>query len=371
VKIGDKTIPQGLMMSRYSSLWELYATRLREFYRQPARVFWVYVFPTILAVGLGIAFKSQKPQPVHATVVVASAGAGIGAPLEVLERPEVRTGRAGRSGLVVDTDTEAGAMHRLRTGKTALVVGRGADGRVEYHYDETRPEAVTARTVVDEWLQAGNGRVDPVATGDVLVTEHGSRYIDFLIPGLIGLNIMGGGLWGVGFLLVNFRLGKLLKRFQATPMPRQNFLLSILGARLTFLLPDVLTLLAVGHFLFQVPMRGNPVVFGLVVILGALAFAGIGLLVGSRAATIETAQGLMNLVMLPMWLLSGVFFASDRFPAVMQPLIQALPLTQTVGGLRRVMLEGAGIGQVWPGLLILAAWAVVSFVLALRIFKWS
>jgi hypothetical protein len=359
------------MMTRYSSLWELYATRLREFYRQPARVFWVYVFPTILAVGLGIAFKSQKPQPVHATVVVPSTGTAIQPPLDVLERPEVRDGRPGRAGLVVEADTQADALQRLRTGRTALVVEAGSDGRVAYHYDETRPEAVTARTVVDQWLQAGNGRVDPVATVDERVTEHGSRYIDFLIPGLIGLNIMGGGLWGVGFLLVNFRLGKLLKRFQATPMPRRNFLLSILGARLTFLLPDVLTLLAVGHFLFLVPMRGNPLVFGLVVVLGALAFAGIGLLVGSRAATIETAQGLMNLVMLPMWLLSGVFFASDRFPAFMQPLIQALPLTQTVGGLRRVMLEGAGLTQVGPGLLILAAWAVVSFLVALRIFKWS
>src|SRR5262249_10216772 len=149
---------------------------------------------------------------------------------------------------------------------------------------------------------------------EALVTQPGSRYIDFLIPGLMGMNLMGGGLWGVGFVLVDMRVRKLLKRLAATPMHRGDFLLSILTARMVFLIPDMLILLLVGWLAFGVPMAGDPATLALVILLGAAAFSGIGLLVACRAEKIETISGLMNLVMLPMWLLSGVFFSSKRFP---------------------------------------------------------
>ncbi len=242
---------------------------------------------------------------------------------------------------------------------------------VSYRYDPTRPEATAARAVVDDILQAAAGRKDPVATRDVKVTEPGSRYIDFLIPGLIGINTMGGGLWGIGFLLVNFRIAKLLKCFVATPMPRRDFLLALLGARLTFLIPDLGVLLLLGTLVFGMPIRGSLPLVIVVDVVGALAFAGIGLLVASRAQTTETVSGLMNLVMLPMWLFSGVFFSSERFPAAAQPFIQVLPLTQLINGLRGVILEGMGWLDVAPNLLILAAWAVVTFLLALRLFRWT
>ncbi len=169
---------------------------------------------------------------------------------------------------------------------------------------------------------------------------------------------MGGGLWGIGFLLVNFRIAGLLKRFMATPMPRENFLAAILGARLTFLFPDVFVLLALGVFVFHMPVRGSILLLMLVEVVGALAFAGIGLLVASRAKTTETVSGLMNLVMVPMWLLSGVFFSTSRYPDAMQPVIAALPLTQLCNGLRMVLLEGAGITALGVPLAILSAWAV-------------
>ncbi len=177
------------------------------------------------------------------------------------------------------------------------------------------------------------------------MTENGSRYIDFLIPGLIGQNTMGGGLWGVGFLIVNFRIAKLLKRFMATPMPRRDFLLAILGARLTFLIPDVGVLLALGYFGFGMPVRGSLALVILIEVVGALAFAGIGLLIASRTKTTETVSGLMNLVMLPMWIFSGLFFSSERFTGPIQYFVQALPLTQLLNALRAVILEGIGTGR--------------------------
>lgn len=363
-------------MHRYSSLFELYLTRLREFYRQPARIFWVYGFPTVLAFGLGLAYQSKPPEPAQVDVVDEPDSAAIA---RALRDFDARDRSAGRGGLILKVVPPEEAMHRLVTGKTPLVVEADPDGAesdaplppVRYRFDPTRPEANAARAAVDDALQQAAGRVDPVGTRDVPVTEPGSRYIDFLIPGLIGLNTMGGGLWGIGFLLVNFRIAKLLKRFMATPMSRQEFLMAILGARLTFLIPDLTILLLMGTLVFQMPIRGSLAQVVLIDAIGALAFAGIGLLVASRATTTEAVSGLMNLVMLPMWLLSGVFFPSDRFPAVVQPLIQALPLTQLISALRLTILEGAGLLQIAPALAILSAWAIVTFVLALKIFRWT
>lgn len=354
-------------MSRSHSLRELYLSRLREFYRQPARIFWVYGFPTILAIGLGMAFRSRPPQSLQVDLV----SEGAATPVETTLRAyDAQAQRKGRPGLLLTVEPAAEAARRLRTGKTPLVV-EPKGSLVVYRYDPTRPEALATKEAIDDVLQIAAGRRDAVETEDVEVTEPGSRYIDFLIPGLIGLNTMGGGLWGIGFLLVNFRMAKLLKCFVATPMPRRNFLLALLGARLTFLLPDLVVLLLLGSLVFHMPIYGSLLLVVVVDVLGALAFAGIGLLIASRAQSTETVSGLMNLVMLPMWLFSGVFFSSERFPAAVQPLIQALPLTQLINALRRVILEGAGWIDVAPALTILTVWSVASFYLALRLFRWT
>lgn len=357
-------------MSQYSSLRELYLTRLREFYRQPARIFWVYGFPTILAVVLGMAFKNQTPQKIRVVLVN---GPGAEAIKADLETESVRSGTDWRPGITFVEMGPEEALHELQTGNEALLIepSGSASGAWTYRYDRTRPDAVAARAAVDDALQRARGRRDPVAVREQTKTMPGTRYIDFLIPGLIGLNTMGGGLWGVGFLLVNFRIAGLLKRFVASPMPRRNFLGAILGARLTFLFPDVLVLLLLGMFAFQMPFRGSVIALAVVEVAGGLAFAGIGLLVASRAKTTETVSGLMNLVMIPMWLLSGVFFATSRYPSAMQPLIQALPLTQLCDGLRLVILQGKGLADLLKPLAILVAWAVGTFWLALRIFRWT
>lgn len=355
-------------MARSHPLRELYFTRLREFYRQPARIFWVYGFPMILAVCLGLAFKS-KPADVVLVDLVDNSSAGPVA--EALAAHNAKAQGTGGPRIQAREGSLDTAMRRLNTGKVPLVIEARPSLPLIYHFDPTRPEAAAARAAVDDVLQVNAGRTNPVATEDVAVVEPGSRYIDFLIPGLIGLNTMGGGLWGIGFLLVNFRMAKLLKAFVATPMPRRDFLMSLLGARLTFLIPDLVVLLSLGVFGFGMPIRGNLLLVLVLAVMGALAFAGVGLLVGSRAQTTETASGLMNLVMLPMWLFSGVFFSSERFPEAAQPFIKALPLTQLLSALRAVILEGAGVVEVLPAMGVLILWAVGTFLLALRIFKWT
>ncbi len=201
--------------------------------------------------------------------------------------------------------------------------------------------------------------------------QSGARYIDFLVPGLLGMSLMGGGMWGLGFVTVDMRIRKLLKRFLATPMKKSQFLGGLMMSRMMFMVPEVLILLVFAYFAFDFRIRGSLLDVLVLVLLGAVSFSGLGLLIASRANTIEAVSGLMNLVMLPMWMLSGIFFKSDRFGEAAQPFIKALPLTPLIDSLRGVMLEGATLVDHRWDLLIMIAWGAVSFVLALRWFRWT
>ena len=345
-------------MNRQHPMAQLFLARLREFYREPEVVFWVYGFPLLLACGLGIAFAGKEPQPPAVDVQ--------GSPQQTDD--VAREKLLKDHGLSVEIHTPAECERRLSIGKTALYIVLKSDGP-HLVYDKTRDDSVLAY----HWVDAVLARADDSHGSPAKAEEFnlpGDRYIDFLLPGLIGMNLMGGGLWGVGFVIVDMRVRKLLKRFLATPMRRSDFLLSILSARLVFMLPEMVLLLLFGWLVFTVPIRCPLPTLALVILIGAAAFAGIGLLVACRPEKTETVSGLMNLVMLPMWLLSGIFFSSERFPQAVQPLIQALPLTQLNNALREVMLQDRPLTEVAWRLGILVLWGGVSFTLALRWFKW-
>lgn len=344
-------------MTKYHPLRELSLARLREFLREPEAVFWTYGFPLLLALGLGIAFRNRPVEKIYVDVQEQAMAADV---VKILRQ---------HADIIVDVHTERECHNRLRLGKSSLVVVPGSS--YTFLYDPTRPESALARQRVDDVLQRAAGRRDPVQTTEKLVTEPGARYIDFLVPGLLGMNLMGSGMWGVGFVIVDMRVKKLLKRLIATPMKRTDFLWSMIGARLGFVVPELMVILGAGVLVFHVSVNGNLFAILLLALLGAISFSGLGLLVASRAQRIETVSGLMNLIMLPMWLLSGIFFSPDRFPDILQPLVQALPLTQLNYALRAVILEGATLAsQTWR-LLILLAWGTVSFLLALRWFRWN
>ena len=348
-------------MKSYNPFVELYKARIREFYRQPSRLFWVYGFPLLLAVILGLAFRGGGERPMLLDLVQTSSESKVASVIK--SQPKK---------FKIKQSDQATALARLKAGKTPLVVVAGASqSDIDYHFDPTRPEAIATRSSLDDTLQRAFGRKDVLSAHDQPVTEPGSRYIDFLIPGLLGMNAMGGGLWGVGFFLVNCRIGKLLKRFKATPMPRISFLGAILASRLTYLIPDISVLMSLGIFAFGMPMRGNWLTLLIVEVIGASAFAGLGLLVASRARTTEAVSGLMNLIMFPMWLFGGIFFSPDVYPDAIQPFIQILPLTQLLNALRAVILEGAGLAAIMTPIGVLVAWAVITFTLALKLFRWD
>ncbi len=335
--------------------------RLREFIRRPEAVFWVYLFPVLMVVVLGIAFRNQPVESFEVDVVQGSASD------EILQK------LAGKPEIKARLATDSESRDRLRTGKTTLMIA-ARDGlleNVEYTFDPARPGSLMARNLVDNQLQAASGRQDVIQSRDVEFNEPGGRYVDFLVPGLLAMGLMGGGLWGVGFAIVDMRIRKLLKRLMATPMKRSHFLLGMMTSRLVFMIPQIVLLLVFSYWIFGVKIYGNWFAIILVIMLGAIEFAAIGLLVASRAQTLETASGLMNFVMLPMWTLSGIFFSYERFPSIFQPVIKCLPLTPVIDALRALMLDGKSIFTQIPELIVITLWCIVPFGVALVIFRWN
>jgi ABC-type multidrug transport system permease subunit len=185
------------------------------------------------------------------------------------------------------------------------------------------------------------------------------------------MNLMGSAIWGLGFAIVEARQKKLLKRLVASPMPRWQYLASYLLSRLVMLVIEVVAFLGFARLVFGVPFRGSLIELGLLCVLTSLSFSALGLLVASRARTMEAASGLMNVAMLPMWILSGVFFSASRFPKIIQPFVQALPLTAAIDALRGNMLQGMHLNQLVTPIAILLAWLIVPFAISLRIFRWK
>ena len=347
---------------------QLLTVRVREFIREPSAIFWVYAFPLIMVVALGTAFRTR---PVEEIIVDVQSGTAANAISTALKSDK-------RFRVTVSPQHEAD--RRLQTGRTELVIrsgsiiGQPSEARpllYEYRYDPTRPGSVLARNTVDDVLQRSAGREDVVETRNDEISLPGSRYIDFLVPGLIGMGLMGGGMWGVGFATVDLRIRKLLKRFLATPMKRPHFLGAMMLSRLLFTVPEVIVILLFSRFLFGVQVQGNWLVTGLLILAGAFQFSGIGLLVASRATTLETVSGLMNFVMIPMWIGSGIFFSPDRFPEYAQPAIRCLPLTPLISTLRDVMLEGAGISDIAGRFVVILIWGLVTVLLAVKLFRWQ
>lgn len=346
---------------KLNPLLELTAMRVREFLREKEAVFWVFVFPVLMTFALGIAFRNTAPDKTPVAIEAAVTDARVNETAGLLSQS---------SDITATVMNPEEAAQALRSGKVAIVV-KPANDSFEYRFDPTRPESRTARLLLDDVLQRGKGRADVLKVGDQQVTEPGARYVDFLVPGLIGMNLMGSGLWGLGFTVVIARSRKLLKRFAATPMRRSHYLLSFMLSRLVFLVLEVAAVVIFAIVAFGFTVRGSWLSLILIILLGGFTFSGIGLLVAARPTTIEGVSGLMNFIMLPMWLLSGTFFSSERFPQVLQPFIKALPLTALNDALRAVMNEGTTLAAIWIPIAILLAWFLVSFVVALKIFRWQ
>jgi ABC-type multidrug transport system permease subunit len=338
-------------------LIQLLLVRVREFRREPGVLFWVFCFPLLLAVALGLAFRNRGPQVQEIAVVDGAGAAEAAAAIDQV------------AGLKATVAPQADALELLRKGQALLVLNPGDAPHVTL--DSTRPGSELALTATRSALEHAHSHTDALPLTIENVTAPGERYIDFLLPGLLGMNLMSGGLWGVGWALVLMRTRKLLKRLYATPMRRTDLLLSFMIFRLGLSLFELVFLMIFGRLAFGISVHGSYLDLAIIVALSAFSFGGLGLLVASRAQNSQTASGLMNLASLPMFVLSGVFFSASNFPGWMQPLVRGLPLTAINDGLRAIINDGTSLVRLPVELAVLAIWGVGSFLLALRIFRWT
>ncbi len=337
---------------------QLTLVKLREYTREPESLFWVFAFPVLMTLALGIAFRGgDAPSDVRVGVVRGGGSAALVSTLDADPR------------VIASEVDPAEANALLRDGRVAVVVAPGEP--ITYQFDWSRPESAVARFTVDDVLQRAGGRSDAFTPHDEIVVIPGGRYIDWLVPGLLGMNILMTGVWGIAFSLGMSRAKKLLKRLSSTPMRRSHFLGAQIAGRLLFLPIEAGVLIGFSRLVFGVPMAGSWALLAFLTVLGAVMGGALSLLVASRARSFEAVSGLINFATLPMWIFSGVFFASSNFPAVMQPFIQALPLTALNDALRAVMLAGATFGDVSHEIAIMSAWTGACFAIALRIFRWQ
>jgi len=356
---------------RRGALATLVVARIRMFLREPASIFWVFAFPAILAIALGTAFRDQPPEPPRigiptdgtalTAVDLASLGTAAKGETASLHGPKV----------ILEESPRAVLDEALRKGRIDVIVIPGeAPDSVVYRFDPQRSEARLARLVVDDVIQRGRGRIDHASISDATEMPKGARYIDFLLPGLIAMNLMGSALWGVGYGMAQERSKKLMRRFATTPLTKTAFLSSYVLSRLVFLAIEVAFLVGFGSLVFDVNVAGSvALVFG-VALVGVLSFTGFAVLCASRTPSVEVVSGFINALTMPMWLLSGTFFSYERFPEAIQPIIKALPLTALNDALRGVINDGAGLLDIAPQLGVLAGWGLFAFALGVRLFRW-
>lgn len=363
----NPTPPVGRQPIKHGNpLFELTRGRIVEALRDRTALFWSFGFPVMLVIMLGVAFgggpkSHNRIGLVCSAPIDASVCSALEAKLETDPDFDVRP-------LAL-----AEAKDQLGLGKLDVVVQAAAEAErpgattLVYHYDQNSPEGRTTRLAIRSLIHVPEAGF---AVRDQPHEEVGRRYVDLLLPGLLALNLMGGGVWGTSFALVDARRRGLLRQFALTPMRRSDYLISYMIARLAFLVFEVVFLLGFGALAFDTVLRGSFLAVTVMCLLGSFAFTGFGLLISTRTESNEVASGWANALTIPMGLASGVFFDYELFPEFLHPIIRCLPLTALTTGLREIANQGVGIVGSMPQLLILAGWTAVTFLVALRLFRW-
>lgn len=374
-------------MKNDNQLFQLILAHFKEIIREPGVIFWGIVFPILMALGLGIAF-TKKGDQIRSVAVIDGSGS-VTAQLTLLDQLFNQQGKtvpaegqlpsryeftllSEKTGNVTfrftPTDWE-NAMILLKRGNIDLILEL-ADKNVKYHFDPLKPEAQLLYLQLSKNLnsptESNIGTEEEIAP----LTLTGTRYIDFLIPGLIAMGIMMSCLWGISYGIIDKRSKKLLRRMIATPMKRSWFLISLITVRagMNFLEAGLLFLFA--WLFFHISIQGNMLTLAVMFIAGNISFSGIAILASCRTANTEIGNGLINAVVLPMMVLSGIFFSYHNFPDWSIPFIQKLPLTLLADGIRSIFIEGASLSDIYFPSLILGVTGILFFSVGLKIFKW-
>jgi len=365
-----------------SPLLQLIIIQFKTFLREPEVIFWSLLFPILMAWGLGMAFNKENESVITIVqvkndqnpdlsfrnfMVGAKEIKNINSPNEKALQKDVTIQGLGTTHYKIITGTWEQAYVLLKRGVVNLVIEEKAEG-LEYHFD---PKSSEAKSSYLQFSSILKGKQDELAQAMIKpLSQKGTRYIDFLIPGLIAMGLMMSTMWGITYTLIEKRSKKLLRRLVATPMNKGSFMVSQFVARLVLCMLEALVLYLFAKYYFNMSIEGNMSALIALFCAGYFAFCGIALLLASRTSNTFVANGIINAVVMPMMLLSGVYFSYHNFPDVVIPYIQALPLTMIADGIRSVFLEGAGWNELFKPIVILSTIGFVTFISGLKVFKW-
>ncbi|MES2201000.1 MAG: ABC transporter permease [candidate division FCPU426 bacterium] len=346
-------------MASLRPLGQLLLLQWRSFFREPGVLFWALVFPLVLSGLLGLAYSHRKPAPLPILLLAENPGQR-----EALE--SMVKALAPPSRLKVSVASPEEAALALKRGKAVLSVDHALDPEARrYRVDANNPEGELALLFSRAWFSG-----KPLPEDTLPLDTRGSRYIDFLLPGLMAFSIINSCLWGVAWVLIDYRQKKFMRRMVATPMSRGQFFMALFIGRCCLVTIETCTLLAFGFIAFHFSLQGDPLAFALVMLAGVIAFFGLGALISCRTSNSQVGAGLINATTLPMMLISGIFFSYERFPEAAQPYLRMFPPTMMVDALRAVANEGAGVARVLPTALALSVMGLLCMAAARRFFRW-
>lgn len=370
---------------KIKQLWQLFLSQAREIIREPGVLFWGIVFPILMSLGLGLAF-TKKGETIRKVAVITDSRVQenpvISAFLEEkCEKNDPAEEDSWKYRFVI-SDEKLGnsvfmfyemkwdeAIRLLKRGTMNVLIAASADS-VHYHFDPMNSDAELTYLKLSSVI--GYGEINESAPGAVIrpLTTTGTRYIDFLIPGLITMGVMMSCMWGISYGIIEKRSKKLLRRLVATPMRKSHFLIALITVRIVMNVIESLTLLIFAMIAFKMSIQGDITSLILVYLAGNIAFAGLAVFVSSHTSSTEVGNGLINAVVMPMMVLSGIFFSYQNFPDWSHGFIQALPLTMMTDNFRSIINEGSGIGDVILPVIVLTAIGIAFFSAGLKIFKW-
>ena len=356
--------------------------QFREYFREPGALFWSFAFPILMSYGLGIAFSGKNTVvrniAIDETIVSASGklntfihtrGKEIAPSIDHHKRYEVNihNEKLGTTTYKFTYTTWDDAVVHMKRGNVSLIMTEAHDS-IHFHFDPKNPEAQLIYTNMNMIL---TDRTFLSQSDDIkILSGEGTRYIDFLIPGLLAMGIMSSCLWGISYDMIDKRAKKLLRRMVATPMRKSNYMIAQLISRLVLAFAESVLLITFAYFTFHTSIQGSIPALILVFLSGNFVFIGIGILIASRTSNTQIGNGLISAITMPMMVLSGIFFSYYNFPDAVIPIIQKLPLTMFADGLRSIFIEGAGIMNVLPNIIILSLTGLITFTVGLKIFKW-
>jgi len=373
---------------KFNQLWQLIIALFREIIREPGVLFWGILFPILMSAGLGLAFTKKADVTRKIAVITSSEKPGALSESKILndfltsceKNPEVKQGewqwkytvsdkKLGNSIFLFYSMKWDEAMMLLKRG-TVNVLLSGNNDSIEYHFDPMNSDAELTYLKISNRL--GKGDIAEIETNSEIrpLTITGTRYIDFLVPGLITMGVMMSCMWGISYGIIEKRSKKLLRRLVATPMKKSHFLIALITVRIVMNFIESAVLLIFALFAFNMTVQGDITALILLYLAGNIAFAGLAVLISSHTSNTEVGNGLINFVVMPMMVLSGIFFSYQNFPDWSLGVIRNLPLTMLTDGVRSIFNEGAGYPQVALPILILSSIGVIFFTVGLKIFKW-